>query len=498
VSLSSPAWDAVDPVFEEFRERWGIPGVSFGVVAGGKLVHAGGIGTFDLSAPAPPGPETVFRIASMTKSFTAACVLLLRDEGRLRLDDLVADYVPAAAGLRYPTTDSAPLTVRALLTMSSGLVEDDPWADRQLAATGEALDAMLAGGVTFDRVPGTAYEYSNLGYAVLGRIVAEAAGIPLRELAATRLFAPLGMTDTTWDADRVPAGARAMGYSRVRASDGAGGAGAARDGAGQGRSAAEGQWVAEPPLADGAFGAMGGLATSVRDLATWVALHLSAWPPRDDPDDGPLRRASLREMATPHTAGPTFLATATGEGGLRRDGYGYGLVAGFHSRDGRVVGHSGGLPGFSSHMEWLPDLGVGVVALANRTYVPARTAVRQAFDALAAAGALPQPAPPAVSEALLAARETVDRLYERWDDGVAGNAMLDTYFLDRDVKRRPPDFPRLRARYGPVISTGPVSPEGALRGSWTLTCERGALDVAVMLGPTLPTRIQWLRVTPVG
>lgn len=480
MSPSCPAWDAVDPVFEKFQQHWDVPGVSFGVVAGGALVHAGGLGAFDLSAPAAPGPETVFRIASMTKSFTAACVLLLRDEGRLRLDDLVTDYVPAAAGLRYPTADSAPLTVRSLLTMSSGLVEDDAWADRQLDVAGEALDAMLAGGVTFDLVPGTAYEYSNLGYAILGRIVAEAAGEPLRKLSATRLFAPLGMSDTTWDADLVPDGTRAVGYSRV------------------GPPGSSGEWAAERPLPDGAFGAMGGLATSVRDLARWVSLHLSAWPPRDDLDAGPVRRAALREMATPHTPGPTFLSTATGEGGVQRDGYGYGLVAGFHRRDGRIVGHSGGLPGYSSHMEWLPDRGVGVVVLANRTYVPARTAVREAFDALAAAGALPEPAPPAVSDALVAARETVDRLYDRWDDGVAGNAMLDTYFLDRDVNRRPPDLPRLRARYGPVVTSGAIRPDGALGGSWTLTCEHGTLEVTVLLGPTLPTRIQFLRVTPAG
>ena len=85
-------------------------------------------------------------------------------------------------------------------------------------------------------------------------------------------------------------------------------------------------------------------------------------------------------MAQVSRGGPTYY-TAHGRAGIVADGYGYGLVSALHKRDGRLVAHSGGLPGFGSHVEWLPDHGVGIVAFANRTYTPVRGAVRAAFDA---------------------------------------------------------------------------------------------------------------------
>ena len=102
------------------------------------------------------------------------------------------------------------------------------------------------------------------------------------------MLRPLGMSSTTWDADRIDDDRVARGY---RLEDDA--------------------WVEEAPLADGALGAMGGLATTVRDYARYVALHLAAWPPRDDPDDGPVRRSSLREMQSIWQIGPTFMAEPT-------------------------------------------------------------------------------------------------------------------------------------------------------------------------------------------
>src|SRR5204863_4720281 len=88
-------------------------------------------------------PDTTFRIASMTKSFTALSILKLRDEGKLSLDDPVARYVPALAGLPYPTKDSPTLTIRHLLTHSEGFPEDNPWGDRQLAQSDETLRAWM-------------------------------------------------------------------------------------------------------------------------------------------------------------------------------------------------------------------------------------------------------------------------------------------------------------------------------------------------------------------
>lgn len=463
----------LDSVFEAFCARHRVPGLAYGVVVDGALAYSSGVGVADLSTGATPTADTVFRIASMTKSFTAASVLMLRDDGLLALDDPVAAHVPELTSLRLPTADSPPVTIRSLLSMSAGLVEDDPWGDRLLDLSAPGFDALLAGPLGFDRVPGVAFEYSNLGYAILGRVVARVAGEPLRDFTRRRIFEPLRMSDTTWDADGVPAGKAAVGY-RMQ----------------------DGTFVPEPPLADGAFGAMGGIATTVNDLSRYVAMHLSAWPPRDDPDPGPLRRASLREMATLHTS----IVPEPPDGSPSVDepvtplveGYGYGLFCAVHPRFGDSVGHGGALPGFGSYMGWLPERGVGVVAFANRTYVPVRRAVDAAFDVLASTGGM-SARTPVPSAALLAARDAVTRLYEAWDDELAAGTFLATYFLDLDDVNRSPDFARLRDRFGPCRSVADVVPTGALRGSWRMDCERGSVELTVMLGPTVPARVQSLR-----
>ena len=124
---------ALDEAFAKQRETAKIPGLAWGVVRDGALVHTGGAGTIRDGESTVPDQRTVFRIASMTKSFTAATILRLRDEGRLRLDDEVAAYVPALADWRHPASDAPAITIRHLLTMSAGLPTDDPWGDRQQA-----------------------------------------------------------------------------------------------------------------------------------------------------------------------------------------------------------------------------------------------------------------------------------------------------------------------------------------------------------------------------
>ena len=118
---------AIDEHFAHVAARDHVPGIAFALVAGSEVVHADGVGVLRAGRPERPGPDTVSRICSMTKSFVAAAVLALRDEGRLALDDPVARHVPELASLRPPTADSVQLTIRSLLTMSSGLPDDDAW-----------------------------------------------------------------------------------------------------------------------------------------------------------------------------------------------------------------------------------------------------------------------------------------------------------------------------------------------------------------------------------
>ena len=172
---------AVDAIVSHYFDRGAQPAISYGVVSGGVLVHSAGFGARGDGRPAPDA-DTVFRIASMSKSFTASAVLLLRDEGRLALDDPAEKYVPELAGWPSVTPDSDRVTIRHLLTMTAGFPTDDPWGDRQQGLPLDEFGALLAGGVRFNWAPGTRFEYSNLGYAILGRIVAAAAQADVRRV----------------------------------------------------------------------------------------------------------------------------------------------------------------------------------------------------------------------------------------------------------------------------------------------------------------------------
>src|SRR5215208_4696496 len=181
VSRLVSAMPAVDKLITDFTQREHIPGAAWGVIIDGKLVHVGVTGFRDLATKSPVDSSSVFRIASMTKSFTAIAILRLRDEGKLSLDDLAEKYVPELANLKYPTSDSPKITIRHLLSHSEGFPEDNPWGDQQLAATEEQFSAMLRGGIPFSNAPGVAYEYSNFGFAILGRIVTVVSGVPYKE-----------------------------------------------------------------------------------------------------------------------------------------------------------------------------------------------------------------------------------------------------------------------------------------------------------------------------
>src|ERR1700722_7832208 len=274
---------ATDEIVRRFHERGGQPAISYGIVRDGELVHAAGFGSRWLDGPRPD-EQTVFRIASMSKSFTASAIMLLRDEGALSLDDPAASYVPHLAGWVNGAADAGPLTIRHLLTMTAGFPTDDPWGDRQQGLPLDEFDALLAGGVSFNWAPGTRFEYSNLGYAILGRIVTAASGVPYDEFIRTRLLTPLRMSRTGFRAEEFSAAELATGYRR-----------------------GPGGWLELPFDPDGAFAPMGGVFSCVAALATWSAGFAAAFP-RDGTarQDGtgsgaphPLSARSRRQMQLP-------------------------------------------------------------------------------------------------------------------------------------------------------------------------------------------------------
>jgi CubicO group peptidase (beta-lactamase class C family) len=178
---------SLEPTFRRYAGEEHMPGVAYGVVTGGELVFTHHFGLRIVDPPMPAEVDSVFRIASMTKSFTALAIVMLRDAGQLALDSPGAAYAPELSGLPYPTTDTAPVSVRDLLTMSAGWPQDDPWADRQLYRTRAAMDAIYRAGLLFSNPPGVTFEYSNLAYMLLGRIITHVSGIPATDFITRRI-----------------------------------------------------------------------------------------------------------------------------------------------------------------------------------------------------------------------------------------------------------------------------------------------------------------------
>jgi CubicO group peptidase (beta-lactamase class C family) len=474
-SALAAAFPDIDRLFTEFAKTAHVPGAAWGIVIDGKLAHSGAAGVRDIAANAPVDADTVFRIASMTKSFTAMSILKLRDEGKLSLDDPAERYVQELKSLRYPTTDSPRITIRHLLTHSEGFPEDNPWGDQQLAKSEEQFSSMLRGGIPFSTAPGTAYEYSNYGFAILGRIVSRVSGMPYDEHVTRNILHPLGMTSTTLHPSKVPAGRLAIGYRWE-----------------------DDRWKEEPALPHGSFGAMGGMLTSIRDLSRYVGVLLDAWPPRDGAETGPIRRASLREMQQPWRPSGTrvVLDKSTNAPRLSSSSYGYGLSVTQTCDFRAVVAHSGGLPGYGSVMRWLPDYGVGIMAFGNLTYTGWGRVVGEAMDRLVQTGAL-RPRAMQPSRALVEARDAVSKLVAGWDDALADRIAAENLFLDRSKERRRKELDDLRAKVGACSPPDAFDVvENALRGMWTMACERGKLQVAITLAPTMPPTVQFLSVRP--
>jgi CubicO group peptidase (beta-lactamase class C family) len=395
---------------------------------------------------------------------------MLRDAGKLALDAAAADYVPELHELAYPTRDSARITVRGLLTMAAGWPEDNAWGDRQLWRDDDWLGATLRRGVAFANAPGITYEYSNLGYMVLGRVIASVSGTGALDFITRRILQPLGMGDTVWNAEDADPARLALGYRWL-----------------------DGGWAVEPMLPSGGDGAVfGALYSTVGDVARWIALMLGAWPPRDDHDDGIARRATLRELQQPSRLyRPSTVPPPVGRPVVwSAGGYGFGLRT---SHDGAVttIAHSGGLPGFGSHMCWLPDYGVGIVALGNVRNARMGEVAGAALQLLVQEGYV-QPRVVQGAPALEGARADVNRLLQGWNGELADRLFADNFFLDDSVERRQAEMAALAVRHGELRESGPLQAENALRGSWTLVGARGAVTAFLTLTPTAPPRVQEL------
>lgn len=470
-TIPVPVEKELDALFGQYIVAEQARGLVYGLTTADGLSHSAGFGAAD-DAGLVPDADTVFPIASMSKSFVACAALIARDQGFLSLTEPITKYVPefrvAGDGI---APDDVP-TIEMLFSMCGGLTEDNSWVDPFIGLPADVLLGQVARGVRLSRLPGAAFEYSNLGYTIAGLAVARAAGRPLEEYVRDELLVPLGLTSTFFDSAVPPGIARAAGYSLD----------------------VNGAWVAFPPQASDAFAGAGGLMSTVRDLARWITWLGSAFRPPRDGDAAVLSRASRRELQRMHIPYPPSLAlTSSGDMQMTVGGYALGLAISIDLHRGTFIHHSGGLPGFVLHMRWHPESGHGVVVLTNSHRGDPAALAAGALGRVLARGRVPASTVSLWPETV-SLRGEADRLVRQWDDELAARIFAGNVDFDRPLAQRRADIERLTAEVGPLLAPGPasgiVSSVTPADVTWSIPGENGELLCMIHLTPVEPAQIQ--------
>ncbi len=440
----------------------------YGITSKDGLTHAAGFGAVD-EQDRVPDADTVFPIASMTKSFTACAALIARDRGSLSLHDPITKYVPEftlAGGERDVPT------LEMLFGMCGGLTEDNSWVDPFIDRPTEDLLALVAKGVRVSHLPGAVYEYSNLGFALASLALSRAVGRPLDEFITAELLRPLGLTSTFCDSAVPDHVVRAVGYSL--------------DG--------DGNWVGYQRQSSDAFLGAGGLVSTVGDLAKWITWLGSAFrPARTSDDERVLSRVSRRDLQRVRVFMPPSVSlTATGAAQLTWSGYALGLRVMTDLHRGTLISHSGGLPGFWLNMTWHPESGYGAVVLTNGNRGNPVALIGEALGRV-----LERHQAPATTIALwpetAALRARADALIRHWDDALAGEIFAENIDFDRPIAERRAEIAELVTEIGPLLDcTSPsvVSAATAADITWSIPGARGELLCMIHLTPVEPARIQ--------
>ncbi|MEM1141883.1 MAG: serine hydrolase domain-containing protein [Pseudomonadota bacterium] len=465
----------LDALVNDARLDIRAPGAVYGVVANGETVHLKAFGQRRIETDEAVSTTSAFRIASMTKMMTSLLIGDLYDQGEISLDAPAETYVPELKDWTYPTTDSRKVTVRDFLNHTAGFVWDDPWADRQMARTPAELDEFLERAEPFTRAPGTRWEYSNLGFVLLGRIVENVSGQTFVERLRERILDPLEMNDSGLAVSQIADRDRAFGYQWIN-----------------------GEFIPEPVLASGTFDPLGGLWTTAEDYAKFVAWFLSAWPARDDPDPGPIPRRVVRSVTD--AAYIRGIGSRPGFNGsedcLIASGYSMGLSLVHHCKAGLMLRHSGGFPGYGTHVIMMPELGIGVFGFANRTYAEMYGPIFDAAAILATSGmGTPLSSLPPDQRLL----DTYRAVGDAFAVGNMQNDKLrveDNFFLDRSVERWNAKLAAMHTETGTCDTSAPLKHDGRLSGAFTWECETARVTGYMTVSPIAPDELQMLHIRP--
>lgn len=456
----------LDARFREFREKNHLSSVSYALVLDGKVVHTHYEGVINHATAQKPDGRSVYRIASMSKSFASVAILQLRDAGKLKLEDPAAKYIPELKGQKY-SPDSPEITIRHLLTHSAGFPEDNPWGDRQLGISTEEMLAMFRKGISFSTEPGVQYEYSNMAFAMLGYIITKVSGQTYQAYIADHIWKPLEMRDTYWDYTRVPEKQLVKGYRWLRE-----------------------KFIEQPVEGDGAYGIMGGILTSTEDFCRYMAFHQKAYE-AGAPASPVLKKSSVREMHYPWNFNSLNRRGFTGKGEacVNVSHYGYGLRLDRNCDNITMVGHSGGLPGYGSDWKILPQYGLGIITLTNGTYGSAALLNNEILPYVVAEAALEPKAFP-VSAILKQRQKELAALLPSWEKAEESGIFAENFFSDYFTDLLKEETEAAFAKAGRIRKIHEIVAENALRGAFIVEGEKANLRVHFTLSPENPPLIQ--------
>jgi CubicO group peptidase (beta-lactamase class C family) len=332
----SEAIRLIDTWLEAQRDYDNLPGISAAIVTDQEILWSKAYGMADLEKKVPSSPTTIYSICSISKLFTSVAVMQLRDAGKLRLEDLVADHLPWF-NLKQQFPDEGPITIRSFLTHSSGIPRESAhpyWTEPDFPfPSSKQIKAKLGSQKTLYS-PSTYFQYSNLGMSLLGEIVAEVSGMPFEKYIEENILKPLRLANTR---PKLPEslwrGKLATGHTSKK-----------RDGT---RSMV-------PLFQAKGIAPAAGFSSTVEDLA-----RFASWQFRllEKGGEEILKASTLREMHRVHWVNPDWKTT-------------WGLGFSVREVDGKtMVGHGGSCPGYRSVLNIDPSKKQAFVVMINASGV---------------------------------------------------------------------------------------------------------------------------------
>jgi CubicO group peptidase (beta-lactamase class C family) len=326
-----------------------VPGISVGVVLDQDLIWHRGYGQANVARKVPADADTLYSICSISKLFTSIALMQQRDAGRLQLDDPVAEHLSYFEDLAQTFSDSGPITVRTLLTHSSGLPRESLpgyWnPDYPFPSRDAMIEALVRQQTLYpaDRY----FQYSNLALTLAGEIAASAAGRPYGELVQERILTPLGLTDTrTYLPRDLHGSAMAIGYGALDR---------------------QGERQAQPPFDTAGITPAAGFTSNVRDLAAFASWQFRLL---ENGGEEVLRASTLREMQRVHWVDPDWKIT-----------WGLGFAV-RQVEDDTLVSHGGSCPGYTTVFTMMPKHKLAVIVLTNANGTSPGPVVENAYKVL--------------------------------------------------------------------------------------------------------------------